>query len=91
MSTNQTVEATWCQKRVRKHEARLLRIKKSHLDLNNFGFICAGVSNVCGYKRTAWNNLSCLLKLTAIWAPAKSCLLANSFWRPMAAVGGMMS
>ena len=31
------------------------------LDSNDFGFTCAGVSNVGGYKRNVWYNPSCLL------------------------------
>ena len=30
--------------------------------LNEFGFICAGISSVGGYKRNAWYNLTCLLQ-----------------------------
>ena len=35
------------------------RKKKVRLDSNDFGFICAGVSNVVSYKRNVWYNLSC--------------------------------
>ena len=45
--------------------------KKFRLDSNNFGFSCAGVCNVGGYRRSARYNLSCLLH-TGIWTPAES-------------------
>ena len=48
-------------KHARKHEARPLRVKKiknSRLDSNDFGFI----SNVNGYKRNAYYNLTCMLQ-----------------------------
>ena len=35
--------------------------KKIRLGSNDFGCICAGVSNVGGYKRNVWYNLSCEL------------------------------
>ena len=34
-----------------------------HLDSNAFGYICAGVSNMDGYKGNTWSNLSFLLRL----------------------------
>ena len=43
-----------------RHKKRKKR--KFYLDSNDFGFICSGVSNVGGYKRSAWYNLSCLLQ-----------------------------
>ena len=54
--------------------------------MNDFGFICADVSTMSGYKRNAASyNQRCLYgyKLTATWALMKNCQLANSFWRPM--------
>ena len=46
-------------KHARKYEARPPRIKKERkkelrLDWNGFGFICAGVRSVGGYKRHVW-------------------------------------
>ena len=46
-------------KHLRKHETHAPRVKKKkgkkeekfRLDSNDFGFICAGVSNVVSYKR----------------------------------------
>ena len=40
------------------------RLKKKEFRLiwNDLGFICAGVSNVGGYKRNTWYNSSCLLQ-----------------------------
>ena len=40
-------------KHAREHETRPLRVKKKKVRLhsNDFGFICAGVSNVISYKR----------------------------------------
>ena len=67
--TNKTVEAT-------RHPSTHINMKCIHLgykknnsntfclDLNNFGFICAGISisNKVSYKRNVWYNLSCLLQ-----------------------------
>ena len=53
LGTNKSVEAIV---RTCKREARSPRVKKqqkTHLDPKNFGFICAGVSNVGSYKRNA--------------------------------------
>ena len=44
--------------------------KKFRLDRNDFGFICAGVSNMGGHERNASYNLSCLLQ-------PYFCLIAN--------------
>ena len=65
-----TVERAWCRSTHVKREARAPRIKKKkkkqkkrvRLDLNDFGCIYDGVSNMDGYERNAWYNLSCLLK-----------------------------
>ena len=53
LGTNKSVEADDASsKHARKHEARPPRVKKEfRLDSNDFGFICAGVSNVGGYER----------------------------------------
>ena len=40
--------------------------KKFYLDSHDIGFICAGISNVGGYKSNAWYNLSCTLQ-TSTW------------------------
>ena len=62
-------ETTWT---VEQHNVRAcmqtwsvsnLSKKKFCLDSNGFGFICAGISNVGGYKRNAWYKLSCLLQI----------------------------
>ena len=45
---------------------------KFHLSSNDFGFICAGVSNVSVVKETPIWVVS--YKLTAIWAPRKKFL-----------------
>ena len=51
---------------------------------NDIGFICAGVHNVGCYKRNAWYNFSCLLQNYCHLNTKENCLLADSFWRPMA-------
>ena len=38
------------------------------LDSNDFSSICTGVNNVISYERNVWYYLSCLYKLTAVWA-----------------------
>ena len=57
-------------KHARKYEARPPQVKntkkKFRLDSNDFGFICAGVSNVGGYEGNAW-----CYEPTAILAPTK--------------------
>jgi len=63
LATNKTVEATQRPSTY----VNMRRVcpgykKRFHLDSNDFGFICADVSNVGGYKRSAWCNLSCLLQ-----------------------------
>ena len=40
------------------HAAHLPRVKEFRLDSNYFGFISAGLSNMDGYERNAWYNLS---------------------------------
>ena len=36
--------------------------KEFHLDSNDLGFICVGLSNMVSYKRNIWCNLSCLFQ-----------------------------
>ena len=64
-------------KHARKHEARPPSVKKEEEksedkkfrpDSNDFDFICAGVSNVDGYKRNVLYNLSCLLQTYCTWS-----------------------
>ena len=63
--TNKTVEATQRlsthvnMKRIHTGKKNLFR-----LDLSAFDFIWAGLSNVDGYTRNAWYNLSCLRQNT---------------------------
>ena len=38
------------------------KIREFYFTSNDFGFICAGVSNMVSYKRNIWYNLSCLLQ-----------------------------
>ena len=57
-------------KHARKLEARPPRVeekirKEFRLDSNEFGFICAGISNVSSYERSAGYNLSCMLQMYA--------------------------
>ena len=61
-------------KHARKHEVRPPRVekKKFRLDSNDFGFICAGVSNVSIIKGTFDMIWVVCYKLTAIWAPTKN-------------------
>ena len=55
-------------KKKRKWEKNELR-----LESNDFGFICAGVSNMGGYKRNAWYNLSYLLtQREPVWPSGKA-------------------
>ena len=35
----------------------LPQVKKKSLHSNDFGLVCAGVSNACGYKRNAQYNI----------------------------------
>ena len=84
------VQLTYRPSTHRKHEAHPPWVKKERkkeefrLDSNNFGFIWASVSNVVSYKTNVWYNLSCLNKLTNVWAPTKYCSLSDSFLEPMA-------
>ena len=73
--------------------------KRFCLNSNDFGFICAGVSNVVSYiyninktsditwvvcyKLTAIWASSKNYKLTTTWASSKNCLLADRFLRAM--------
>ena len=53
LGTNKT-GSNIASKHARKPEAHRPRVKKEFcLDSNDLGFICAGVSNVGGYKRNA--------------------------------------
>ena len=66
--------------------------REFRLDSNDFGFSCAGVSNVVSYKRNVWYYLSCLLqiycrlsiieKLLATFSTVST--LADSFSRHLA-------
>ena len=56
--------------------------KEFRLDSNKIGFICAGVSNVGGYKRNDWYNPSCQLQ-TYCHLSKKEKLLAESLSRPI--------
>ena len=48
-------------KHARKHEAHPSPVKNEfRLDLNDFGFIWAGVSNMVSYKTNVSYDLSCL-------------------------------
>ena len=67
LGTNKTVEAT---KHPRKHKMHPHQVKKEEekiqfrLDSNDFGFICAGISNMVSSKRNIRQyNLSCLLQI----------------------------
>ena len=53
-----------------------LQERKSCLDSNDFGFICAGVSNMVSYKTNIW--VVCH-KLPAIWASSKICFVERVF------------
>ena len=68
-----------------KHEAHLPQIKSEfHLNLNDFGFSFAGVSNVGGCKRNTRYNLSCLLQTYWLLSTNKKKMLADSFSIPVA-------
>ena len=60
------------------------RKKEFCRDSNDFGFICAGVSEAEGYKRNTWYKQNCLFTDLLPWElQQKNCSLADSFWRPM--------
>ena len=51
-----------------------------HLDWNDFGFICDGLSNVGGYKRNAWFSWSCLLQTYCYLSINEKLSVCRQFW-----------
>ena len=60
----ETVPVLRDEKEEEKKQEGKKKEEEFRLDSNDFGFIkfCAGISNISGYKRNAWYNLSCLLQ-----------------------------
>ena len=65
LAVNKNVETTqrWCTLDICKAHPSQVKKNQSHLYSNNFGFICAGVSNGGIYRRNAWYKWSCLLRI----------------------------
>lgn len=62
-----TVESTYHQCKQKTCPPLVKKESKFHLDLNGFGFICAGITSVNGNKKKkinqkTWYNVSCVLK-----------------------------
>ena len=54
--------------------------REFHLDSNDFDLICAGVSNVGGYRGNFWYNLNCLLQTYCNLSPNEKLSVSWQFW-----------